>query len=46
MVAETETDFFLKFFQTRYPGFEAPYQGTKDHITLTVINKDLTKLLG
>ena len=36
----------MKFFQTQYPGFEAPFQGTKDFLTLTVINKDLTKFLG
>ncbi|KAH8749751.1 cytochrome P450 [Diaporthe sp. PMI_573] len=40
------SDFSVDFFQTRYPGFEAPYQGTKDFLTLTVINKDLTKFLA
>ncbi|KAK7698103.1 hypothetical protein SLS64_012878 [Diaporthe eres] len=39
-------DFSADFFQTEYPGFEAPLQGTKDYLTLTVINKDLTKFLA
>ncbi|KAK2598575.1 hypothetical protein N8I77_011976 [Diaporthe amygdali] len=39
-------DFSADFFQTEYPGFEAPLEGTKDYITLTVINKDLTKFLA
>ncbi|KAH8196773.1 hypothetical protein TruAng_009065 [Truncatella angustata] len=36
----------FSFFQTEYPGFEAFREGTLDSITLTVINKDLTKHLA
>lgn len=42
----SEADLDPKFFQTSYPGFEASFQGTKDFLTLPVINKDLTKFLG
>ncbi|KAH8751640.1 cytochrome P450 [Diaporthe sp. PMI_573] len=39
-------DFSAEFFQTEHPGFESIFQGTKDHLTLPVINKNLTKLLA
>ncbi|KAL0932251.1 cytochrome p450 monooxygenase [Colletotrichum truncatum] len=40
------TQFSVEFFQTKYPGFEAFHEGTRDSITLIVINKDLTKSLA
>ncbi|RSM18116.1 hypothetical protein CDV31_003038 [Fusarium ambrosium] len=39
-------EFSAKFFHTSIPGFEAFNEGTRDSITLTVINKDLTKRLA
>ncbi|KAF4458409.1 cytochrome P450 [Fusarium albosuccineum] len=39
-------EFSAKFFHTAIPGFEAFNEGTRDSITLTVINKDLTKKLA
>ncbi|RSL87603.1 hypothetical protein CEP51_002120 [Fusarium floridanum] len=39
-------EFSAKFFHTSIPGFEAFNEGTRNSITLTVINKDLTKRLA
>ncbi|KAF6813799.1 cytochrome p450 monooxygenase [Colletotrichum plurivorum] len=40
------TRFSKEFFQTNIPGLDAFQEGTRDSITLTVINKDLTKSLA
>ncbi|KAF9875426.1 cytochrome P450 [Colletotrichum karsti] len=40
------TKFSAEFFQTTTPGFDAFHEGTRDSITLIVINKDLTKSLA